>query len=241
MSPSSGTRENGSGSAGANGMKNTDGIEAASPRSAAPAADLICRQIDVYGIDSHISRFAVSDPQAARHLLERIQPARIFSQRNLVLKGDTGIAIFPCAAVVRVDFVMNGFPDWSSHHPASKMVESTEAEMEERLRPEAMTAIGTNPPGAGGPLVVFADITLANAERVFVRCEMPVPEPVETRIRNMISLDHSFMAQHILTEPSLYIRRRGGGAILLNSAHVVRLNFHSGMEDIPNAWPADLL
>jgi hypothetical protein len=241
MLPILAMRESRSGSHGVNRMNTAGSFEEAFPASSVPGTDLICREILVYGIDSHVSRFAVSDPQASRHLLERVHPARVFAQRNLVLTGDTSTTIFPCAAVVRVDLIMDGYPDWSFHHHVSDMVEITEAEWQEQFHPEGMTRLRANPPKVGDPFTLLTDITLANAERIFVQCELHVPELIEAPIWTMTPLDHSLMAQHLLTEPSVYIRRRGGGAILLNSANVVRLNFHSGLVDIPNAWPANLM
>jgi hypothetical protein len=109
------------------------------------------------------------------------------------------------------------------------------------LGSEATTVRFANSQRAGGPQLLFADIILGNAERIFVQCERRGQEPTEVRIGDLVPLDYSLMAQHILAESSLYIRRRRGGAILLNSAHVVRINLHSGPTDIPSAWPANLV
>lgn len=204
-----------------------------------PDPDLVCREIDVYGIDSHVSRFAVDTGQARIGLLERIDPFRVFAQNNLVIKGDTTTTIFPTAEVVRLDLIMNGYPAWPFHHHISDIVEITAAELRDRMSPLNSDLCKDN---THEELIhVFADVILANAERIFVQCELHCSLLKEATPWNMTPLDNSLMVQHILAEPSLYIRRRSGGAILLNTAHVVRLNLHYAPTNIPNAWPGNLL
>lgn len=189
-------------------------------------------ELHVHSIDGRVSRFVQNEPEAVRRLFEHIQPGHIFEQRQLAVASGHFLAIFPCAAIVRVDLVMAGFPDWEFHHGLSDVEEITEEEFRQRYHPEPSPREHPLPPGA--PLVAYAEIELANAERLF--------SEVHTHVEARLPVEQSMFFQQILTGPSLYSRRRGGGAILVNPASIVRMTFYPGpLTAPPNALPAEPL
>ena len=55
------------------------------------------------------------DEKVARSILQAIKPARLFSDKQLLIAGSFTMSGFATDAVERVDFVMEGFPKWP--HP----------------------------------------------------------------------------------------------------------------------------
>jgi hypothetical protein len=189
-------------------------------------------ELHIHSLDGHVARFVQTEPEAVRRLFEHIQPGHIFEQRQLVVTSRHSMAIFPCAAIVRVDLVMEGFPDWEFHHGISNIQEITEEEFGQRYQPERYHADHPLPPGA--PVIAYAEIELAEGERIF--------SEVHTHIEARLPVEESIFLQQILSAPSLYSRRRGGGAILVNPASIVRLTFYPGpLTTPPNALPAEPL
>jgi hypothetical protein len=127
---------------------------------------------------------------------------------------------------------MEGYPDWEFHFGISEIQEITEEEFRQRYHPEQYGPQHPLPPGA--PIVAYAEIELADGERTF--------SEVHTHAEARLPVEQSMYLQQILTAPSLYTRRRGGGAILINPASIVRLTLYPGPPSVPpNALPAEPL
>jgi hypothetical protein len=186
-------------------------------------------EIHVHSTDGHVSRFGQNDPEQVRGLLDQIQPGRIFGQRHLILAGGASMSIFPTGAVARIDLVMDCFPDWPFHHGILDVREITEEEFRQRYRPAEYP--GTLPGAPGATVQVYGEIELANGERLFLE--------VQTQVEPRLPVEQSLYFQQILSAHSLYARRHGGGAILLNPASIVRLTFYPGPPQTPpNAFCA---
>jgi hypothetical protein len=189
-------------------------------------------EIHVHSIDGYVSAFVQNDSEAVRRLLDHVQPNKIFEQRQLVVASAHSMTVFPCASIARVDLVMDGYPDWEFHFGVSSVQEITEEEFRQRYRPRRDPDPRLLPPGA--PVTVFAEIELANGERLFTE--------IHTHLEARLPLEQSIFFQQLLTAPSLYSRKLGGGAILLNPATIVRLTFYPGPPNTPpNALPAEPL
>ena len=189
-------------------------------------------EIHIHSIDGHISAFTQSDPEAVRRVFDHIQPNKIFEQRQLVVASGHSMAVFPCAAIVRLDVVMDGFPDWEFHFGVSDVQEITEEEFRQRYHPGHGRDPLLLPPGA--PVTAFGEIELANGERLFTE--------IHTHVEPRLPVEESIFFQQILSAHSLYSRKQGGGAILINPANIVRLTFYPGPASTPpNALPAEPL
>jgi len=78
------------------------------------------------------------------------------------------------------------------------------------------------------------EVELTNGERLFLE--------VHGRAASLTPLDVGMLLQQILSAPRLHARRLGGGALLINSAHILCMaRFPGPPETPPNAWPAEPL
>ena len=189
-------------------------------------------EIHIHSIDGHVSAFLQNDPEAVRRLFDHVQPNKIFEQRQLVVASAHSLTVFPCASIARVDLVMDGYPDWEFHYGVSSVQEITEEEFRQRYQPSRDPDPRLLP--AGAPVIAFGEIELANGERLFTE--------IHTHIEARLPLEESIFLQQLLSAPSLYSRKLGGGAILLNPANIVRLTFYPGPPSTPpNALPAEPL
>jgi hypothetical protein len=188
-------------------------------------------EIHVHGVDGQVSRFVQNQAEAAQKLLDHIHPNKVFEQRYLMIASEHSFAIFPCGAIAQIDLVMDGSPDWPFHHDISDSCQITVEEFQQRDRGKA----GAERPLAyGAPVVVHGDIELANGAHVYTE--------VHTHVEQRLPVEQAIFLQQLLSVPSLYTRRRGGGAVLINPIHVVRVTFYPGPTSTPpNALPAEPL
>jgi hypothetical protein len=189
-------------------------------------------EIHVHGVDGQVAAFVQSDAGAIRKLLEQIQPGRLFTQRHLTIAGRQSLTLIPCAAVTRVDLVMEEPPDWNRHFGVADALEVTEEEFRQRTLEGALPEPARERPGA--LFVIGVEIELTNGEQIFLE--------VHARARPRTPVDVGMFLQQILAAPSLHARRLGGGALVINPAHILRMALSPGPpEPPPNAWPADPL
>jgi hypothetical protein len=189
-------------------------------------------EIHIHSNDGFVSAFLQNDPEAVRRLFDHVQPNKIFEQRQLVVASAHSMTVFPSASIARVDLVMDGYPDWEFHFGVSSVQEITEEEFQQRYRPNRDPDQRLLPEGAA--VTAFAEIELANGERLFTE--------IHTHVESRLPIEQSMFVQQILSAPSLYSRKLGGGAILLNPANIVRMTFYPGPPSTPpNALPAEPL
>jgi hypothetical protein len=188
-------------------------------------------ELHVYSVDGYVSRFEVKEA-AWEKLLEHLQPGRVFAQPYLMAGADRSLSIFPTARVVRVDLVMEGFPDWPFPYGAHDIQEISAADFETRYRPEDYAP--GHLPADGAPIVVFVEIEVSSGQRLHLE--------VHTRRETRLPVEQGMFFQQILSAHSLFARRQGGGVLLLNPASVVRLTFHPGpINSPPGTLVAELL
>lgn len=179
-------------------------------------------EIRVHGVDDRIAAFVSNGSEAVGKLLEQFDPARLFAQPFLTIAGRDSLTLFPCRTVVRVDLVMDGFPGWTFHHRIADVRELGEEEFR-RFAPVRSADLESDLHR------VFAEVELTNGERVFLELHVR-PEP-------RMAVDFGMLLQSYLSAPSHYARRRGGGAVVINPAHILRLQFHPRPPVVPpGAW-----
>jgi hypothetical protein len=188
-------------------------------------------EIHVHSVDGHVAAFAQSEAEIVHKLIEEMQPGRIFKQPYLAAAGHRSLTVFPSATVVRVDLVMRGFPDWPFHLHIHDMMELTEEEFRVTVSDAADAR-----PRSSGRRSVSAEIDLTNRERIYLKME------VAGREDPLTAVDFGVLIQQFLSASSLHARRLGGGAIVINPAHILRVQFHPAPPQPPvNAWSADPL
>jgi hypothetical protein len=180
-------------------------------------------ELHVYSVDGHVSRFTVRDAASWQKLLDHLQPGRVFAQPHLMVGSARSLSIFPTARVVRVDLVMEGFPDWPFPYGAHDIQEISAEQFETRYRPEDYDP--GQLPADGAPIVVFVEIEVSSGQRLYLE--------VHTRRETRLPVEQGMFFQQILSAHSLFARRQGGGVTLLNPAGVVRLTFHPGPLNAP--------
>src|SRR4051812_19500602 len=190
-------------------------------------------EIHVHGVDGQVSRFVQAEAEAAQNLIEHIHPSKVFEQRHLMIASSHSFAMIACQAITRIDLVMDRAPEWPFHHGITNSHEITAEEFRQRYRPENYDARLLP---AGAPVVVYGELELTSGAHVFVE--------VHTHAEPRLPVEQAMFLQQLLSAPSLYTRRQGGGAVLLNPHHVVRVTFYPGPGSTPpNAlWaePMDL-
>ncbi len=190
-------------------------------------------EIQVHLSDNNIACFRQSNPEVVQGILAHLQPDKIFTQRQLILADDHSVTVYPCSAVARVDFVMEGYPNWPFHRNVTDIVEITRDEFQARYDPQTLRAGRRFLPGETA--CAFGEMELANGQSIFreVHYLVPPSEPGQERL----PMDRNVFFHQLFTAPSLHMRRRGGGGILINPAHLLRVTFYPGPSDVPeNAW-----
>jgi hypothetical protein len=175
-------------------------------------------EIQVHSVDGPVTRFVQDDSEAIRKSLDQMQPGKIFAQHHLLITDHRSITIFPTTAIARVDLVMERYPDWPFPPGVSDVAEISEREFVRRCR-----AVRRGEQSLGAPtrsLTAFGEIELANGDRICLEARLAS--------RSGLPRDRGLSLHHLLTAPSLHSRRRGGGVLILNPAHIVRWAFYPG-------------
>jgi hypothetical protein len=185
-------------------------------------------EIHVHSVDGHVSAFAQSGMETVQKLIEQMQSGRIFKQPYLAISSHRSLTVFPPAKVVRVDLVMRGFPNWPFHFGIRDAMELSEKEF--RL---CISSTSDAPANASELRSVYAEIEMTNEEQIYLEIEVKVRE------EHLTQVDFGMLLQNLLSSPSLHARRLGGGAILINPAHILRLQFCPAPPHPPlSAWSA---
>lgn len=186
-------------------------------------------EIQIHLSDGGITGFVQYEPPIIRQILDNIHPERVFTQRHLILTADHSLTVYPCSAVARIDLVMEGYPDWPFHRNVRDIVEISDHEFRERFASRVRRV------DADGATRVFGELELTNGQRLFREVSLkPLEEDAD---REIVPEDYTLFLYQLLSGPVLVCRRRGGGAILVNPQHVVRMTFYPGPVKTPvNAW-----
>jgi hypothetical protein len=187
-------------------------------------------EIQVHLSDGSITGFVLCEPETIQQTLDHIRPDRVFTQRQIILATDHALTVYPCSAVARVDLVMEGFPDWPPFpRNVSDIVEISPREFRERFASRIRRV------NLDGSSRVFGELELTNGQRLFREVHLKPPPP--NAEREFLPQDYTLFLHQLLSAPVLHCRRRGGGAILVNPEHLVRMTFYPGPVNTPaNAW-----
>jgi hypothetical protein len=162
-------------------------------------------------------------------LIDQMQPGRIFTQPYLAISSPRSLTVLPPTRVVRVDLVMQGYPGWPFHYGIRDAVELSESEFRRRIADSS-----AGPLNARGMRSVYAEIEVTSGEQTYLEIELDKDEEPMTQV------DFGMLLQNLLSAPSLYARRLGGGALVINPAHILRLQFSPAPPHPPlSAWNAD--
>lgn len=187
-------------------------------------------ELQVHLIDGNINRFTQTDPEKIRQTLSHIQPERVFAQRQIILSTERALTVYPSSAVARLDLVMEGFPGWAFHHNVHSIEEISYSDFRERL-----ASLENDKPRfaeLNGSRRVYAEMELSNGERLYREVRLK-PQPLGAE-PDILGIDQSLFLQQIFTLPGLFCKRQGGGAIIVNSSHLLSMTFHPCPAVLPN-------
>ena len=194
------------------------------------ASSPVSLEIHFHLTNGAVEKFVQSDHAAIEAIVGNVQPQRVFTQPHLIVAGKYSMTVYSCSAITRVDFVMEGFPDWPFPLGVEDIQEITEEEFWERFRPEEDEKfLREQARPVGQPTVGWIQVELVSGERVFV----------EVHTKAVGHLDQLRLITQIFTAASLYARRKGGGISFINPANIVRSTFTPGPAEAPKtAWAA---
>src|SRR5258706_12661259 len=185
--------------------------------------------IPVHLIDGSVESFTASDEAEAKKIWDSVEPARLFTQRRLVLEGDHFKSVFVSDHILRVDFVQDSYDCWTFQGGYSDIVELSEEEFRKHARldhPEQMAKRNQHTP-VGDLLVSFLKLNLYGGKPLFLMAEFPVKLPAENQ---------SFM-RFLLSKGGFHLRLCGGGYGVVNLANLVGYTVYPGVAEIPaDAW-----
>lgn len=188
-------------------------------------------EIRLHLIDGSIVCFKQGNAEISHQIISQVQPERLFSQPYLAIAGESSLTGIPCAKVAAIEFVTGTFPGWAFPKEINDIVEITEEEFEAGfLSFRQALRTRTDTPAVGDPYVSFGEILLAGGKKLHVEvCGV---------IRNIV--EQRRMVHQVFAAPCLIARRRAGGALLVNPANLLTVEFSPGPREIPNtAWPAE--
>lgn len=187
-------------------------------------------QIHIHLVDGNVLRYEQHDPIAKEAIIKNLQPTKVFDERQIMIAGGYTVTGYSTSAVVRVDLMMEGLPEFRFGPEMANLSEITKDDFNERYRPEEGESLKRKRPWTVGETFSgLAELELLNGTSIFLE--------FETTLRS--KLDQRLVLQHFLSGSGLYCRRHGGGASFINTATVVRWTLFPGPPEAPqNAWIA---
>lgn len=171
-------------------------------------------EMHVYLVDGSVRKFTQRDPGEINKILSDIKPNKLFDGKFLKLAEPSFMTIFPTKSVVRVDFVMQGHPEWASE--IMEILQITPETFRMKCRPEHGAVGPEVQRKIGDPFVGFCEFDLINGQRLSVEIHTVVPAPSELGI----------MLTHLFATSTLAIKRVGGGFIFVNMDYAIRFRLH---------------
>jgi hypothetical protein len=186
-------------------------------------------QVRFQFVDGSDAIFAQSDIQAAENILQRINPAHVFSQSRIVVADDYSKSVFVCSHINRIDFIFDG--DGFSHIPwdHADIVELTEEEFRKHVPANNPSSLQkrTQPRRVGDLLVSFLNLRMRGGGHLYLMNEILVKLAAESQ---------SYM-QRLLSKGALGIRLASGGYSVLNLANLIGYTVFPGVAEVPeDAW-----
>ena len=183
-------------------------------------------------VDGSDDIFIQHDANAAQKILQRINPALLFSQTRIVVADDYSKSVFVCSHINRIDFLYGG-GDGFSQIPwdHADIVELTEQEFREHVRSQDPSNLQkrTEPRRVGDLLVSFLNLRMRGGRHVYLMNEILVKLPVDNQ---------SYM-QRLLSKGALGFRLADGGHSVLNLANLISYTVYPGVTEVPeDTWMA---
>jgi hypothetical protein len=97
-------------------------------------------EIQLHLKDGKVVEFLQRDPLIAQRILDQIQPAKIFSQRMIMIGEQKSLSAFPASTIVRIDLIGDSVPNWPFPNDAKEVKMISEGEFLSRYDAETFAA-----------------------------------------------------------------------------------------------------
>lgn len=188
-------------------------------------------EIRIHTQSGSVETFFQDSPTLVASILKGIQSTKVFATNIITIAGDYSLTSFVASRVNRVDLVDEALPHWKHAEDIFDVVELSEDEFRERshLNDPARLERRRSPKQIGESVLVFVEVEMTGALRIFLAAKIRVGLPVERlqRLRTLFSA------------AALHFRMRQGGTAILNLQNLVRFTLNPGPDVTPiDAWPA---
>jgi hypothetical protein len=193
--------------------------------------------IEVHLSDGRVEKFLQDNLQEAQHILDHIQPNKLFSQPLLVIAEEYATTVYRSEEVERIDLITDIPLNWPYYHDVSDIVEITPEEFSRRFVPENYHFLRSGaPPIPGEKFTLFVEIESSSGKRLIVQ----VDTHISVSDSQLTPMDRGVFIHQLLSAASLHARRLEGGMILLNPAKIMRVVFYPGPAlPPPGTWLAN--
>jgi len=188
-------------------------------------------EIRIHGLDGTVESFVQLEPTLADHIMDGVQPGRLFCLDKVVIAGDHSLTAFVPSRLVRIDFIQEGLACWGFPAGIVDAIELSQEEFRDRAHLNDVENLEKrNQVREPGEFAVgFVDLEMVGGLHLFLAVEFLVGLPAERMQRFNL----------LLSAPSVHFRMRQGGIGTLNLANLVRFTLYPGPPQAPsNAWPA---
>jgi hypothetical protein len=189
-------------------------------------------EICLYLKNGSESRFAMDDAAAATELLATIQPGHLFSRPELIIGGSYSLTMIRTDSVDCIEFVTAGYPGWPFAPKVKDALQITPAEFQSMISGGPAERLRTADASAEGvQFDACAELVLGSGKRLYHALNM-IGDP-------QTPVDRGLSLSHIFNRGVFVARLPGGGAAIINPAHVIQVTLFPGpAETPPNAWLA---
>lgn len=181
--------------------------------------------------DGNQSRFVLEDAEAANKLLAWIQPGHLFTNPEIMIGGTQSLTIIRTASIDCIDFITPGYPGWP-FAPKVRDALTIPADVFQALVDETTHGLRSANIGLEGEeFDACVELQLSGGRKLYHALAM-TSDPQSP-------VDRGLSLSHIFSRTVFVARRNGGGATIVNPAHVIQATFYPGpSETPPSAWLA---
>jgi hypothetical protein len=202
-------------------------VDSFKPAHPSPAVEIRFRFID-----GSVASFVQHGKDAVENLRHRLEPARLFKQKRIVVADDYSKSVFVCSQINRIDFIFDE-PDFD-HLPAdhADMVEISEREFRRHVPLENPLQLERRVQRrrVGDLIVSFLSLHLTGGESIYLMNEILVKPPADSQ---------TFM-RRLLSKDGLAVRLAGGGAGVINLSNLIGYSVYPGVPEVPaDSWFAE--
>lgn len=187
-------------------------------------------EIRIYITGGQIYSFLQESPEEAGKMLDNINPKRLFSQPQIIIRGPDSTDGFTCSRIECIEFITDIHPHWGVPGRSDLPILLSKRLPQKGL---ALTDNGkskhdeTNPGKTDKRLNVRLSFIMRSGRRFVVAFEQFSWEGFEHRLR----------ANIFPNTEGLIARRMDQGYAVLNSYHIVHWSIKGGVDDIgPGIW-----